>query len=93
MLQALVETMLTAHDERYIEQINRFRTVKIPTLGIKPTEFNLSVQDSTALYQSGVNAGTEFFSGWNTKNYGDQLDKQRRELRKKPADTPSLTPV
>ncbi|OAX47600.1 NTE family protein RssA [Paenibacillus sp. AD87] len=93
MLQALVETMLTAHDERYIEQVNRFRTVKIPTLGIKPTEFHLSVQDSTALYQSGVTAGNEFFSGWNTKIYGEQLDKQRRELRKKQAETPPLTPV
>ena len=60
MLQALVETMLTAHDERYIEQINRFRTVKIPTLGIKPTQFNLSVQDSTNLYRSGVASGLEF---------------------------------
>lgn len=93
MLQALVETMLTAHDERYIEQINRFRTVKIPTLGIKPTQFHLSVQDSTALYRSGATAGTEFFNGWNTKMYGDQLDKQRKELRKKQADAPPLIPV
>ncbi|WP_440110566.1 patatin-like phospholipase family protein [Paenibacillus sp. QZ-Y1] len=93
MLQALVETMLTAHDERYIEQVNRFRTVKIPTLGIKPTEFHLSIQDSTALYQSGATAGTEFFSKWNTKIYGEQLDEQRRELRKKQVETPPLTPL
>ncbi|MCG7383582.1 patatin-like phospholipase family protein [Paenibacillus sp. ACRRY] len=93
MLQALVETMLTAHDERYIEQINRFRTIKIPTLGIKPTQFNLSVQDSTALYLSGVAAGTEFFSRWNTKFYDEQLDKQKREERKKMSQTPPLTPV
>jgi len=93
MLQALVETMLTAHDERYIEQINRFRTVKIPTLGIKPTQFNLSVQDSTNLYRSGVASGLEFFNAWNTKIYNEQLEKQRKEMRKKQADTPPLIPV
>ncbi|MCM3171327.1 MULTISPECIES: patatin-like phospholipase family protein [unclassified Paenibacillus] len=93
MLQALVETMLTAHDERYIEQINRFRTVKIPTLGIKPTQFHLSAQDSTALYLSGVAAGTEFFSGWNTKIYDEQLNKQRKELRKKQTESLPLIPV
>ncbi|CAI6063073.1 hypothetical protein PAECIP112173_01869 [Paenibacillus sp. JJ-100] len=88
MLQALVETMLTAHDERYIEQINRFRTVKIPTRGIKPTQFNLSMQESTNLYHAGLSAGLEFFNEWNMKMYKEQLEKQRKEDHKKLADSP-----
>lgn len=83
MLQALVETMLTAHDERYIEQINRSRTVKIPTLGIKPTQFRLTPDESLALYESGIASGTDFFSGWNAKTYGEQLNKERRNSSSK----------
>ena len=85
--------MLTAHDERYIEQTNRTSYSEIPTLGIKPTQFHLSLQDSTALYRSGATAGNEFFNGWNMKMYDEQLDKQRKELRKKQAEAPPLIPV
>ena len=53
MLEALFSTMLSAHDERYIEQKNRFRTVKIPTLGVGNTQFNLSKELSMSLYESG----------------------------------------
>lgn len=64
MLTAMVETMLSAHDERYIEQHNRERTIKIPTLGISTTHFNLSLEESMNLYESGLIAGKEFFASW-----------------------------
>ncbi|MGM1045978.1 MAG: patatin-like phospholipase family protein [Bacillota bacterium] len=64
MLTAMFETMLSAHDERYIEQQNRDRTIKIPTLGISTTHFNLSTAESMKLYESGLKAGKEFFSSW-----------------------------
>lgn len=67
MLTAMFETMLSAHDERYIEQRNRDRTIKIPTLGIGTTHFNLSTEESMKLYESGLKAGTEFFSSWRPK--------------------------
>lgn len=61
MFYAMFETMLSAHDERYIEKNNRVRTIKIPTLGVRTTDFHLSEQQSESLYQSGLRAGTEFF--------------------------------
>lgn len=64
MLQAMFETMLSAHDERYIEQENRFRTIKIPTLGVGTTQFHITPEESQQLYESGMQAGKKFFSGW-----------------------------
>lgn len=66
MMQALVETMLGAHDERYIEQHNRNRTVKIPTLGISSTQFDLTSSQSMALFHSGQQAADRFFNQWNS---------------------------
>ncbi|WP_163879391.1 patatin-like phospholipase family protein [Paenibacillus favisporus] len=64
MLQAMFETMLSAHDERYIEQQNRFRTIKIPTLGVGTTQFHITPEESQQLYESGMQAGKKFFAGW-----------------------------
>ncbi|OKP95820.1 patatin-like phospholipase family protein [Paenibacillus sp. P46E] len=64
MLQAMVGTMLSAHDERYIETEKFVRTVKIPTLGISMTEFNISTEKSDALYSAGYRAGEDFFKNW-----------------------------
>ncbi|GAB6990436.1 patatin-like phospholipase family protein [Paenibacillus pini] len=64
MLQAMFETMLSAHDERYIEQEKRFRTIKIPTMGVGTTQFHITPEQSKVLYDSGVQAGTKFFGSW-----------------------------
>ncbi|CQR57099.1 patatin-like phospholipase family protein [Paenibacillus riograndensis] len=64
MLQAMVGTMLSAHDERYIETEKFIRTVKIPTLGIAMTEFNLAPERSDELYAAGYKAGEAFFKNW-----------------------------
>lgn len=64
MFQAMFETMLSAHDQRYIEQHNRARTIKIPSLGVRTTQFQLSPELSDELYQSGVRAGEKFFKTW-----------------------------
>ncbi|MBW7453820.1 patatin-like phospholipase family protein [Paenibacillus sepulcri] len=61
MFQAIFETMLQAHDERYIKKSNIERTVKIPTLGIRTTQFHLSKQQSDTLFNSGYDAASEFF--------------------------------
>lgn len=75
MLQAIVETMLSAHDERYIEQSKRYRTIKIPTLGVGTTQFDLGKEESLQLYESGVSAGQKFFAAWDSKNYETQFLK------------------
>lgn len=78
MLQAMVETMLSAHDERYIEQSKRYRTIKIPTLGVGTTQFDLEQEESLRLYDSGVNAGNVYFDAWDSKYYETQFLKHRK---------------
>ncbi|MDU4695208.1 MULTISPECIES: patatin-like phospholipase family protein [Paenibacillus] len=80
MLQAIVETMLSAHDERYIEQSNRYRTVKIPTLGIGTTQFDISDEESLLLFESGFLAGDRFFGSWNMQVYEDQFKKYQQSF-------------
>ncbi|MBM4447544.1 MAG: patatin-like phospholipase family protein [Chloroflexi bacterium] len=69
LLTALFSTMMEAHDARYIEDKNFIRTIPIPTLGIKTTEFNIPRKKSEALYQSGRQAAKKFFDTWNFAQY------------------------
>ncbi len=64
MFQAMFETMLSAHDQRYIEEHNLARTIKIPSLGVRTTQFGLTPETSRALYESGIRAGEKFFKTW-----------------------------
>jgi len=86
MLQALFETMMNAHDERYIEKHNDYRTVKIPTMGVGTAEFNISPEKSLALFEAGKKAGNHFFKKWSLESYNQmygQFEKQRQqELQK-----------
>ena len=67
MFQAMFETMLSAHDERYISKNNRIRTVKIPTLGVGTADFHLGKEKSDELYRSGLEAGEKFFRNWDSR--------------------------
>lgn len=69
MFHSMFETMLSAHDQRYIDEVNRFRTIHIPTLGISPIEFHLRMEQSIALYDSGVKSGDAFFKQWTYEEY------------------------
>lgn len=69
MLAALFGTMMEAHDLRYIEERNFERTISIPTLGVRTTDFGISKEKTKQLYQSGVNAAEAFFNGWDYQLY------------------------
>lgn len=75
MFQALFSTMMSAHDERYIERHNRFRTIKIPTLNIGVTQFDLSEKDSFKLYDAGYNAAEHYFKQWSYTKYVNHYEK------------------
>lgn len=75
LLTALFSTMLEAHDARYIEDHHFARTIAIPTLGIRTTEFGLSVEQKQQLFQSGVRAAEKFFAAWDFQGY---VQKYRR---------------
>lgn len=80
MFQALFATMMEAHDERYIEKHNRFRTIKIPTLGVHTTEFGMTKERSMKLYEAGLRAGREFFAAWDPVAYQQQYTAYLRQL-------------
>lgn len=69
LLTALFSTMMEAHDARYIKDKDFVRTIAIPTMGVKTTEFNLSPDRSEVLYQSGRQAAEKFFRTWNFEQY------------------------
>jgi Predicted esterase of the alpha-beta hydrolase superfamily len=80
MFQALFATMMEAHDERYIEKHNRFRSIKIPTLGVHTTDFDISEEKSMRLYEAGLRAGREFFSRWSPDAYQKLFVQYLRHL-------------
>lgn len=79
MLAALFSTMSEAHDARYIKDADFVRTIAIPTLDVKTTDFNLTKEKSEDLYQSGREAAEKFFDSWDFDYYIEKYRKARRE--------------
>jgi len=77
MLKALFSTMLEAHDNRFIEEKNVARTIAIPTLDVRTTDFAISGDKIQELYESGYKAAEEFFGVWDyhayLQKYADKL--------------------
>jgi NTE family protein len=68
-VKSLVQTMTEAHDRLYIEKAQFARTIPIKTLGVRTTEFNLTLGRADALYESGRTAALEFLRTWNFEAY------------------------
>ncbi|MEX1029385.1 MAG: patatin-like phospholipase family protein [Paenibacillaceae bacterium] len=81
MFYALFATMMEAHDERYIEDHNRYRTIKIPTLGVRTTQFELSDEVSMRLFESGYGAGRKFIEQWSISAYQKDFTKHVTTLK------------
>jgi NTE family protein len=83
-LRALVQTMLEAHDRMYLDNASFVRTIQVPTLGVRTTEFDLSPERAQALYDSGREATTAFLDEWDFEAYKrgfrDGKVPSRREL-------------
>ncbi|ANE48090.1 patatin [Paenibacillus swuensis] len=82
MLQALFDTMLSAHDERYIEKHNDYRTIKIPSDAVGLTEFSVSTERSMELFESGLSAGRRFLDHWSMDEYLKKYGQYERESLK-----------
>jgi NTE family protein len=68
-LKAIAETMMEARDRFYVEQANYARTIPIPTLGIRTTQFDISPQQAQNLFDSGKTATAQFLDTWNFEAY------------------------
>jgi len=66
---ALISTMIEAHDMLHIKDTDFVRTIMVPSLGIKATNFHISKKESEELFISGVNAGKKFFDKWSFAQY------------------------
>ncbi len=67
--KAIADTMMEAHDRFYVEQANFARTIPIPTLGVRTTEFDIQPERAQALFDSGAQAAQKFLAGWNFDDY------------------------
>ncbi len=75
-------TMLQAHDRLYLEQASFVRTIPIPTLGIRSTDFDLTPDQVEALYQSGRTAAEEFLRTWDFGAYKAEFRTGRVRSRR-----------
>lgn len=66
LLKAIVSTMLEAHDRIHeLDPKSKVRTISIPSLGVKTTDFEMKLALKEKLYQSGIQAAVSFFENWN----------------------------
>ncbi|MGH4119597.1 patatin-like phospholipase family protein [Clostridium sp.] len=61
---SIIETMLEAQDDIHIKDMDYLRTVKINTLDIKTTDFNIGSEKIMSLYNSGEICAKEFLKNW-----------------------------
>ncbi|CAN5672729.1 patatin-like phospholipase family protein [soil metagenome] len=82
----LVYTMLEAHDRRYIEASDFVRTIPIPTLGVRTTDFDLPRERRLELYWAGRAAAEQFLKTWSFEDYiegfrrGDKYSRRREVM-------------
>lgn len=69
MGKALFSTITGAHDAQYIKDSDFIRTIAIPTLDVKTTDFDLNDDKKKRLYESGRAAAERFLKTWNFKEY------------------------
>jgi NTE family protein len=71
--KSLASTMMEAHDRLYLESATFARTIPIPTLGVRTTEFDISPQRARDLYDSGHQAASDFLDQWDFDAYIEQF--------------------
>jgi len=69
MFRSILFTMMDAHDNRYIQENESLRTIMVPTLDVKLTDFAIEKDKKEALFQSGVAAAESFFKTFSFEKY------------------------
>jgi NTE family protein len=81
-VKALAHTAMEAHDRLYVEQASYARTIPIPTLGVRTTEFGLPSPRKTALYDSGRMAAEKFLETWDFDAYIAEFREGKTKTRR-----------
>lgn len=69
LFKNIFKTMMQAHDLRHINKETKKRTIQIPTGKITSTDFDLTEEDITILYQSGYVSAKKFLSNWDFEEH------------------------
>lgn len=75
LLRAMIYTMLEAHDNRYIKEQDKVRTILVPTLNVRAIDFHIEREQREKLVQAGVDAANQFFRNWTFAQYLSERQK------------------
>lgn len=84
-VKSLIYTMLEAHDRLYIETADFARTICIPTLGVRTTDFDLPRERRLELYEAGRVAAERFLETWSFELYIEEFRRKNEYSRRKEA--------
>ncbi|BAF59170.1 predicted esterase [Pelotomaculum thermopropionicum SI] len=84
--KATLSTMMEAHDKLHeLDPKSSVRTISIPSLGIKTTDFETINQQKEALFQAGVQAAARFFENWDFNSFKSLYCNEKSGLVQPPA--------
>ncbi len=70
LFKAILSTMLEAHDKLHqLDPKSSVRTISIPSLDIKTTDFETIEHEKNNLFQAGVREAVNFFENWNFESF------------------------
>jgi NTE family protein len=76
-LRAIVKTMLSAHDNRYVQDADFVRTIPIQAGNVGLVEFDLPPEKRDDLYDSGRAAAEAFLEDWDFERYKDHFRRRK----------------
>ena len=82
-VKSLVHTMLEARDRLYIETADFARTIPIPTLGVRTTDFDLPKERKLELYEAGRAAAERFLENWSFERYIEEFRRGENYSRRR----------
>ena len=65
----IVSTMLNRKEDIYIREKDKVRTINIPTLGVKTTDFHMDKATKEKLFKEGYSSTEDFLTKWNFNDY------------------------
>lgn len=70
----IVNTMLDRNEDVYLADKDAVRTISIPSLGIKTTDFDITREEGLKLFKEGYRSAYQFVKAW---DFGDYVKKYR----------------
>lgn len=81
-VKSIAATAMEAHDRIHLAEATFARTIRIPTLGVGTTEFDITPERRYALYESGRKAASDFLDAWDFDAW--DFDAYVAEFRRPP---------